>query len=205
MDNCLFTRLKGAASNPDLPVFKNIVRKTWMKTTTAGQYINLISIAGQIRCNQLAVDIIFKLESDAGNNTYIFDSNSSYFRVVYLTASGLNVRFVSSTITASCSLGVSHTANASLVTKTFTLNGAEQAVTTESVTTSKPSVFNLFGDRNGANVNPGKLSIGSVIFKSNNTVKAELVPALVDNVPCLYDVLSGNTYTAADGNALAVE
>lgn len=181
-----------------------VVYKNSITTSDAGQYIQITDILGSMPFNRIKVEAIFIPKSTWSLNVLATRGNQG---VCNIQSGNLQVRSCGGTynqVTPSkdteysvgfnLSDGTSH-----IDSQTFGSSGTPS--------TSTIDYINIFGTGDGGAVKAGESIIKSVQIydTADNSLLFDLVPALVDDVPCLYDKVNKKVHYEVSGGTLVVE
>lgn len=230
MGNCLVEKLKVTVNNPDLPVFQSVVLKDYATTSVDNQYVDLSSIISLFKHNEfryLAFDaefvIVDKTATMAAFNTRnhvigsaLLSENVKVGEVAIVSRNTVQTVSASNNTLYAVTYRPERTGSVYIAktsindveyTSTDYLMGGQpfQNYSIDHICAfgySTNSEFTTFTSKAGA------LKLKSIKIYDYNDVSyskiAEIVPAIVNGIPCLYDTMSEQMYTPNTGS-LVVE
>ena len=199
---CFVLKLKEGATG-DLPVIPEVVKKTWLSKTDNDQFIDLSSYISGLKANDVLLEINLKRLS-VGNRGFILGTRGS-LGILDLPSNHQLRIYNAEYVPALDVINSEHLLIVNSSAKTIQIDDGEPSVMTANPSGLSFNKMYIFKQDEDTNIiNTGVVKIGSIkITKiSTNTVLLNAFPALVGNVPCLYDTLTGNVIIANSGDLM---
>lgn len=189
--------IKGADFSENC-IVETLVLKNYVRTTQLGQYVQ-IDFADTLNCDSTKIEAIFKY-GDASRDYVLIGQSSGYCEIRSGSHYSLGVTYgknsesVSNTVNQTITKDVD-TTTVQEPTK-ITINGVETAISISYGGMTYLKIFKEDAEQYG-NVAIKRIKIYNT---ANNALLYDLVPALYQNVPCLYDAVSETAYYANSGS-----
>lgn len=198
MKKCLITQLQESVTDTSLPVFQNVVLKNYAKRTSVSQYIDIASIIPSLGFSDAKIDATIKLLELSTSSERLLQLRGETVFLGYSFTKGFTVKASStegnllvipySDVPKNVDINVGLTFDSN---RYPTMYFGEETLTTE-IAGSPGSTQDFARIFNGTGVS-GYVLIKSLKIKkiSTDELLLDAVPALVNNRPCLLNLVDG--------------